>query len=269
MKNQVNQEERAYKAWNVLIKIAQTKKRKISYKKLGDAIQIHHRAVRFVLSLIQDYCMENGLPPLTILVINKSTGKPGHGFIAWDFDAIEEGINEVLSENWKEKQNPFEYASTGTSQAELVENMLAEPDNSEVVYGKVKVRGSIQRIFRQALIEAYDCSCAICGMTFPNLLEAAHIIPYSSATPKQRMDIRNGLLLCANHHKMFDSGQITINQDYTIDYYDMEEELEYYTEMDRVVSINLNGRKITCPRKELYYPRLEYLKKHQDSFYTE
>ena len=31
---------------------------------------------------IQQYCTENGLPPLTVLVVSEQTGLPGEGFIA-------------------------------------------------------------------------------------------------------------------------------------------------------------------------------------------
>lgn len=70
----INQEERAFKAWIILTSIA-LKRNFITYKELGDKIGIHHRAVRYVLGLIQDYCMSNELPPLTILVVNKITGR--------------------------------------------------------------------------------------------------------------------------------------------------------------------------------------------------
>lgn len=59
---EVNQIQRAALAWNVLIGIAKDSGL-IQYKALGDQIGIHHRAVRFVLAVIQKYCLENYLPP--------------------------------------------------------------------------------------------------------------------------------------------------------------------------------------------------------------
>ena len=44
-----------------------------------------------MLGLIQNYCIEEKLPPLTILVVDKS-GKPGTGFIAYDVDKLAEGM---------------------------------------------------------------------------------------------------------------------------------------------------------------------------------
>ena len=75
------------------------------------------------------------------------------------------------------------------------------------------------RGFRQAVIEAYDCKCALCGMKIksPDLLywevEAAHIVPHSS---KGRDDIWNGVALCRLHHWAFDVGWFTLRNDFTI-----------------------------------------------------
>jgi len=42
------------------------------------------------MGVIQDYCLEEKLPPLTILLVNQH-GRPGEGFIAWDVDDLDEG----------------------------------------------------------------------------------------------------------------------------------------------------------------------------------
>lgn len=80
MTNNVNQEERAYRAWNVLVGCAETQKT-ITYKELGDKLGVHHRTCRYFLDCIQNFCLEEKLPPLTILVVNQK-GILGNGFIA-------------------------------------------------------------------------------------------------------------------------------------------------------------------------------------------
>jgi putative restriction endonuclease len=35
-----------------------------------------------VLEYVQSYCLEHDLPPLSALVVNKSTGLPSEGFVA-------------------------------------------------------------------------------------------------------------------------------------------------------------------------------------------
>ena len=110
----INQHQRAKKAWEVLIQVAK-REDFIQYKELGGKIGIHHRAIRFVLAIIQDYCSLNNLPPLTILVGNK-LGIPGKGFIAWDSSNIKEGKNKVYNHNWEEEPNPFLFAIDSTNE---------------------------------------------------------------------------------------------------------------------------------------------------------
>ena len=76
------------------------------------------------------------------------------------------------------------------------------------------------RGFRQAVIEAYKCKCAVCGLKIksPNLLswevQAAHIVPNYSFG---RDDICNGIALCHLHHWAFDVGWFTVLDDYKIE----------------------------------------------------
>jgi hypothetical protein len=75
------------------------------------------------------------------------------------------------------------------------------------------------RGFRQAVIEAYDCRCAVCGLkiTSPDSLswevEAAHIVPNRSLG---RDDVWNGIALCHLHHWAFDVGWFALLDDYRI-----------------------------------------------------
>ncbi|MGJ9507539.1 HNH endonuclease [Actinotignum sp. GS-2025f] len=46
-------------------------------------------------------------------------------------------------------------------------------------------------------------TCEVCGMSRPEILEAAHIIP-KHLDSSDSSD--NGLLLCRNHHRAFDIG---------------------------------------------------------------
>lgn len=75
------------------------------------------------------------------------------------------------------------------------------------------------RGFRHAVLQAYDYSCAFCGMKIhaPNALlweaEAAHIVPHSSMG---KDDIWNGLSLCRLHHWAFDVGWLSLLDDFTI-----------------------------------------------------
>lgn len=72
-----------------------------------------------------------------------------------------------------------------------------------------------QGSFRVALLDAYNCKCALSKLPEPQLLDAAHIIPdkdvkYGSA------DVENGILLSKTHHAAFDAHLLGIDRDYNI-----------------------------------------------------
>lgn len=257
----INQSQRAARGWDALIQLAKERKT-ARYKEFGNEIGIHHRAVRYVLDLIQTYCLEQKLPPLTILVVNQ-TGKPGEGFIAWDTDDIEEGLRQVYNFNWDIQENPFDFARHGLTQDDIVASLINEPEKSGDIYAKVKVRGTAQVVFREALLEAYNYQCAFCGLSFVEALEASHIIPWTDAAAQERMDVRNGLLLCAIHHHLFDNGLITIDEGYHINYCDPREEDDEYSKYDRLMTTALHGKKMILPEDKKLVPLQEYLEWHR------
>lgn len=243
----VNQEARAAQMWPVLASVAK-RRSLITYGQLGDAVRIHHRAVRYVLGEIQYYCMENRLPPLTILVVNEKSGRPGAGFIAWDASDIETGLKKVYAKNWEGEANPFTYAAKGEAASDLVARLIHDPLSAAKVYRLVKDRGIAQRIFRDALLKAYDGRCAFCGLSFEDALQGAHIISWSASTDHQKMAPSNGLLLCATHHRLFDNDLMTVGPDGKIVYYDPSARDGTYSEADRHVSLQLHGRPVRTPK---------------------
>lgn len=67
--------------------------------------------------------------------------------------------------------------------------------------------------FRTALLEAYGGTCAVTGCTAVDALEAAHILPYRG---EHTNDVRNGLLLRADVHTLFDCFLLTVGEDTTV-----------------------------------------------------
>jgi len=258
----VNQAERAYRAWPILTKQAQ-KGETITYKMLGDAICVHHRAVRYVLGLIQDFCLDGKLPPLTILVVNQS-GKPGGGFIAWDIDNYDEGFSRVTEYNWNLIENPFAYASDGERYEQLITALVESPEKSEEIYAKVKTRGIAQSMFRDALLKTYERKCAFTELSFDSGLQAAHIIPWSRSSESERMDVRNGILLNSFHHSLFDRGIMTITGDYRIVFYDPEMREGPYSEYDEILTVNLHLKKMMLPSNKNHRPLAEYISRHHE-----
>lgn len=255
----VNHEERAAMAWDALVTQARTGKT-ITYGALAPKVGVHRRALSYPLGLIQDYCLEAKLPPLTSIVVYALTGLPGEGFTAWDVDDLATGQQAVYTMNWRSLQNPFSYASSGQTAARLADELFSDPSSSASVYQLVKSRGPAQKIFRLALLRAYQWACAFCGFTYPEALDGAHIHPWAKCSIDHRMDVRNGLLLCSNHHRLFDAEWLTVTPDYRIEYSDTALAEGPYSDIDKLVGPSLHGARLRLPGRRDLWPDPELLR---------
>ena len=70
-----------------------------------------------------------------------------------------------------------------------------------------------QSSFRVLVTDAYKRRCAITGENTLVALEAAHIVPYSG---EGTHDVRNGLLLRADFHRLFDVGLVSVTPDFRV-----------------------------------------------------
>ena len=70
-----------------------------------------------------------------------------------------------------------------------------------------------QAQFRRDVIAAYQGRCCVTGCTQPQILEAAHIVPYSMA---RNHSVGNGLCVRSDIHSLFDCGLIGIGPDYRV-----------------------------------------------------
>ena len=139
----------------------------------------------------------------------------------------EKGYNKVLSLlNIPKSQKEILYTKSfevETIAKELQRSKCPEnyipfelDENKKVSYIEKSIR---KRGFRQAVIEAYDNKCAICGLKLhsPDMniweVQAAHIIPHSM---NGKDDIWNGISMCHIHHWTFDTGWFSILDDYSI-----------------------------------------------------
>lgn len=80
-------------------------------------------------------------------------------------------------------------------------------DARERVFATI-VRRQGQPEFRRALLDAYEGRCTITGCSVVEILEAAHIHPYKGECTN---DVRNGLLLRADIHTLFDLNLIVVD----------------------------------------------------------
>ena len=76
----------------------------------------------------------------------------------------------------------------------------------------VKIRGN-QGEFRKRILNKFGGECCMCGIKLKDMLIASHIIPWSESNEEDKVSRYNGLLLCANHDKLFDEGYISFRDD--------------------------------------------------------
>jgi len=107
----------------------------------------------------------------------------------------------------------------------------------------VKVRHQQQK-FRQMVLEAYNYTCAVTGTNDERSLEAAHIRPYQGPLSN---DVRNGICMRADIHRLYDAGLIDISGDYKI-WVDKSVK-------DRRYSV-LDGQTLRLPRSRENWPVL-------------
>lgn len=71
-----------------------------------------------------------------------------------------------------------------------------------------------QEIFRKALMDYWNGTCPLTGITDPALLRASHIVPWAECeTDSLRLDVYNGFLLSSLWDAAFDAGVITFSSE--------------------------------------------------------
>ena len=269
----MNRLQCAGRAWPILTECAKERS-KITYGDLTEELnrgfpkplRIHWRSCRLFLSLIQDFCLEENppLPPLTALVVQQATGRPGEGFIAWDIDDAETAWQRIYEYNWNDIRNPFCFANNGDEIDALVTRLRNDPNEASAVYALVRTRGIRQALFRQLLLDVYGSCCAMSGQAHEDILEAAHIVPWNVCTPEKRFDIRNGLLLSKIHHHLFDRHWFRIDWNTVTEKFDIKPGLELPPSLERgrfgnlVVDQCLYGS-LNLPAKRQYWPDPAYI----------
>ena len=123
---------------------------------------------------------------------------------------------------------------------------------------KEKQGRKYQHIFSKKIFNR-DRKCMICCLDLPELLEAAHIKPYSTChNDLERYDENNGILLCCNHHKLYDRGLFTFEIDGTIKI------SKTLNDPDNYLLIKTFE---PCYRKNSYYYAKEYINFHQKNIF--
>jgi putative restriction endonuclease len=114
-----------------------------------------------------------------------------------------------------------------------------------------------QATFRIAVLEAYGRGCAVTEEHSLPALEASHIRPYAQDGPHE---VRNGLLLRADLHRLFDTGYATVTPDLRLEISarlreDYHNGRSYYP---------LQGARVQVPTPESHRPDKAFLEWHND-----
>ena len=100
----MTREEGSARIWPLLVDLARNG-RTCTYGKI--AAKLEYKNARPIISMlggIMWYCLDHGLPPLTIVVVNKRTCKPGDGLVL--HGSVECETARVWDHNWAEERTP-------------------------------------------------------------------------------------------------------------------------------------------------------------------
>jgi len=114
-----------------------------------------------------------------------------------------------------------------------------------------------QGAFRVAVTDAYARACAITGEHSLPALDAAHIRPFAKDGPHT---VRNGLLLRADIHRLFEQGYLGVTSNYCLQVSDRlradyNNGRSYYP---------LDGKHLALPTREDEWPDPELLRWHRE-----
>ena len=97
--------QRVLQVWSLLVCAARDR-RIYTYGQIADALGMPgaRRTVASFLGPIMYYCRQKRFPPLTVLVVNQGTGRPGKGLII-DND-VDKERERVFRHNWFKMKPP-------------------------------------------------------------------------------------------------------------------------------------------------------------------
>ena len=96
-----------------------------------------------------------------------------------------------------------------------------------------------QEKFRKNVLKNYKYQCAICGIKNNEFLEASHILPVAKRSLMG--SLKNGISLCNIHHKMFDHGYLSFDDNFRLI-------ISKYKKLpDVFINITKSGHKMIIP----------------------
>lgn len=136
---------------------------------------------------------------------------------------------------------------------------LVKESQATYTTGPVKQRPG-QGAFRVMVLDAYNRRCCVTGERTLPVLEAAHIQTYVSAASNH---VQNGLSLREDVHTLFDTGYVTVDEDYRFVVSSrLREDFENGHEYQK-----FHGKTILLPGRPQLTPSKEAIRWHLDNVY--
>jgi len=120
--------------------------------------------------------------------------------------------------------------------------------------------------FKSTVLRAYEDRCSFCGYDLrlggsPVGIDAAHVQMRSKGGPDR---IENGLALCVQHHRLFDSGALGLDQDHRIL---VSEHLNLSDQDSAALIRGLVGHLIRRPLRRYRLPAAEHIDWHNKNLF--
>ncbi|GHO56043.1 restriction endonuclease [Ktedonobacter robiniae] len=173
-------------------------------------------------------------------------------------DEVSESLSIALSEAETEME--------AIEQSFQINQRLTE----KLVERKVRLA---QHRFALAVLENCNRTCVFCGFAphslygrGSNLLRASHIKPWAKSTPRERIDVRNGVAACPTHDAAFDQGLLAVDGNYAIL---RSHTLQESIRSDLNVALyfgNVLSQSLVLPGKA-HFPDTTYLQYHLESLF--
>ena len=110
---------------------------------------------------------------------------------------------------------------------------------------------------------ARDGKCRICGLKNESLLRASHIKAWASCEEgSERVDVNNGIILCAIHDALFDSHLITFGKDgELIVSHSLSEEDRKILDLDPLFKLEMNDamKGYMAVHRRVYFKDSQYV----------
>lgn len=229
-----------------------------------DSLQAMHARLEKIRAKIKA-APQPGLPQIGCIVIVSATFFSPEQWIPQPADWAKSNLRHAMYDLGRgEGARVWTECLARSHNRPLLDAVGEEPPDADRRYGSpVVVRPRLgQGAFRVAVTDAYSRACAVTGEHSLPALDAAHIRPFSQEGPHET---RNGLLLRADLHRLFEKGYMTITPDYELEVSnrlrdDYQNGKSYYP---------LRGTRISVPPLEGERPTADLLTWHNQNVFLQ